>query len=275
MEYDVERIEKMFEFAEKYPRNRMKESLKVFVRDNLDQIISNQRFLSSGKPFVEFMSSINQCSQKEKESVFEAVYKWTENQVLKHKDAEDENFNLIVAVKDELSVAFPHIFDMDKSAMDYDFLMNFMVKKGLFLSPNELELIYESYGNYTDDIRFKIIKEQALQRQKLASDSENFGLVHSIKADLSEVIKIAKFYEMDNSYLMDFVVAEGFITAEQVRHTRVSIENNNGKVVGVFEDSLHIRRAIQQNSKYSIHRRSTTLRSFLDLVRFNVPKTAS
>uniref|UniRef100_A0A914PNE9 BTB domain-containing protein n=1 Tax=Panagrolaimus davidi TaxID=227884 RepID=A0A914PNE9_9BILA len=282
--YNVETIEEMVEFAEKYSLDRMKGALEVFIRCNLDQIVSNERFSSSGKPVVEFMSSINLYIQKQKESVFEAVYKWTEYQVLKQKNAEDGNFNLLEAVRDEVSVAFPHIYDMDKSAMNYGFLMDFMVKKGFYLSPNELKILYERYRKNDvpiEDRPFKIVyelaEEQALQRQKLASDGENFNLIDSIKADLSEVIKIAKFYEMDKSFLMNFVVAKGIITAEQARHvddTRVSIKNNGKVIVGVFTDSLNIRRAIEQKSNYSIQLRNTTLLRFLEF-KFNVPKTAA
>uniref|UniRef100_A0A914P983 BTB domain-containing protein n=1 Tax=Panagrolaimus davidi TaxID=227884 RepID=A0A914P983_9BILA len=286
MEYNVERIEEMVEFYEKYSLDSMKGALKVFVRCNLDKIVSRKRILSSGKLFVEFMSLNNQYSQKEKESVFEAVYKWTENQVLKQKDAEDENINLFEAVKDELSVAFPHIYAMDKSAMNYNFLMNFIVRKGFFLSPNELKILYERYrmNSLIEDICFRTVfnlaEKQALQRQKLASDGENFNLIDSIKADLSEVIKIAKFYQMQNSFLMDFVFAKGIITAEQARHvddTRVSIKNNGKVIVGVFTDSLNILRAIEQKGKhcvYSIQSQSTTLLRLLEL-KFKVPITAS
>uniref|UniRef100_A0A914P517 Uncharacterized protein n=1 Tax=Panagrolaimus davidi TaxID=227884 RepID=A0A914P517_9BILA len=211
-----------------------------------------------------------------------SVYKWTENQVLKQKNAEDENFNLLEAVKDELSVDFPHIYALDKSAMNYDFLMNFMFKKGFCLSPNELKIFYERYGKSIEDKSFKIVynlaEEQALQKQKMNPNDEILNLFDSIKAGLSEVIKIAKFNQMQNSFLMNFVVAKGIITAEQARHvhdTRVSIKNNGKVIVGVFEDSLHIRRAVEQNSKYSIQRRSTTLLHFLELDEFDVPKTAS
>uniref|UniRef100_A0A914P1B5 BTB domain-containing protein n=1 Tax=Panagrolaimus davidi TaxID=227884 RepID=A0A914P1B5_9BILA len=281
MEYNVERIEEMFEFSEKYSLDRLKGALKVFIRRNLGQIISHERFLSSGKRFVEFMSLNNQYLQKQEESVFEAVYKWTENQVMKQKNAEDENFNLVEAVKDELSVDFPHIYAMNKSAMDYEFLMSFMVKKGFYLSPNELKLLYERYGHRIEDRPFKIVynlaEEQALQKQKMNPNDENFNLVDSIKADLSEVIKIAKFNQMQNSFLMNFVVAKGFITEEQaryVRDTRVSIKNNGKVIVGVFTDSLNIRRAIEQKTNYSIQLRNTTLLRFLEF-KFNVPKTAA
>uniref|UniRef100_A0A914PCC1 BTB domain-containing protein n=1 Tax=Panagrolaimus davidi TaxID=227884 RepID=A0A914PCC1_9BILA len=196
MIYNVETIEEMVEFSEKYSLNRMKGALKEFIRCNLDQIIRHERFLSGGKLFVEFMSSIDQYSQKEKENVFEAVYKWTEHQVLKQKDAEDETFNLVVAVKDELSVAFPYIYSMDNTAMNYDFLMSFM---GI---------------SYT----FIIWQKNKLHKDKNWLHGENFNLIDSIKADLFEVIKIAKFYQMQNSFLINFVVAKGIITAEQARH---------------------------------------------------------
>uniref|UniRef100_A0AC35G4C0 Uncharacterized protein n=1 Tax=Panagrolaimus sp. PS1159 TaxID=55785 RepID=A0AC35G4C0_9BILA len=169
---------------------------------------------------------------------------------------------------------------MDKSAMNYESLISFMVKKGFHLSPIELKTLYERYSNRPFKIVYYLPEKQALQRQKLASDGENFNLSDSIKADLSEVTKTAKFYQMQNSFLMNFVVAKGIITAEQASHvddTRVSIKNNGKVIVGVFTDSLNIRRAIENKSYYSIYsiqRQSTTLLRFLEL-KFDVPKTAS
>uniref|UniRef100_A0A914PTK1 BTB domain-containing protein n=1 Tax=Panagrolaimus davidi TaxID=227884 RepID=A0A914PTK1_9BILA len=103
----------------------------VFKLIDLAEFTGTERFLSSKKSFVDFLSSVNTSSRYSlnfllEEKVFRAVYKWTENQVMKQKDADDKNFDLLEAVKDELRKTFPLIFSMEKSKMSKDFLMHFM-----------------------------------------------------------------------------------------------------------------------------------------------------
>uniref|UniRef100_A0A914QRD0 BTB domain-containing protein n=1 Tax=Panagrolaimus davidi TaxID=227884 RepID=A0A914QRD0_9BILA len=131
MKYDIESIEEMFEFADTYSLKKMKNAIKNFIHLNVDKVTGTERFLSSKKSFVDFLSSVNTSSRYSlnfllEEKVFRAVYKWTENQVMKQKDADDKNFDLVEAVKDELRKTFPQIFSMDKSKMSKDFLMHFM-----------------------------------------------------------------------------------------------------------------------------------------------------
>uniref|UniRef100_A0A914P198 BTB domain-containing protein n=1 Tax=Panagrolaimus davidi TaxID=227884 RepID=A0A914P198_9BILA len=269
MKYNVGNIDEMVEFSEKYSLDRMKEALKVFIRSNLDQIVSNKRFLSSGKLFVEFMSLDDQYSQKEKESVFEAIYKWTENQVIKQKNAEVKNFNLLEAVKDELRETFPHIYSMDKTKMSKDFLMDFMFEKGIFLSPDEFKSIYERI-RCSGDVRFCfnfvyfLAEKQALQKQKM-NPNESFNLADSIKADLVDIIPIVEFYIMDKAFVMDFIVSKGIYF-----DIRVSIENNRKTVTGVFKNDI----LAVSHKVTCLKQTSTNMCRFLQL-KFPIPSIKS
>uniref|UniRef100_A0AC35G642 BTB domain-containing protein n=1 Tax=Panagrolaimus sp. PS1159 TaxID=55785 RepID=A0AC35G642_9BILA len=104
MKYDIESIEEMFEFADTYSLKKMKNAMKDFIGWNFDKVTGTERFLSSKKSFVDFLSSINTglyppWNFLKEEKVFRAVYKWTEHQVMKQKDADDKNFDLLDAVK--------------------------------------------------------------------------------------------------------------------------------------------------------------------------------
>uniref|UniRef100_A0AC35F7C9 BACK domain-containing protein n=1 Tax=Panagrolaimus sp. PS1159 TaxID=55785 RepID=A0AC35F7C9_9BILA len=195
MEYNIESIEEMFDFSQKYSVSNMKQELKRYIRSNIGEVTSTERLLSYKKPFVDFLFS----TDSDKGKHFEAVYKWTEHQVLEQHDPEDKSFNLLEAVKAELRETFPQIFSIDgiwweydfKTRMEYDFLMNFVIEKA---------------------------EKQALQKQKMSSDAETFNIADCIKADLIEVIPNASFNRMEKSFLMNFVVAKGIITEEQANH---------------------------------------------------------
>uniref|UniRef100_A0AC35FZ08 Uncharacterized protein n=1 Tax=Panagrolaimus sp. PS1159 TaxID=55785 RepID=A0AC35FZ08_9BILA len=63
-----------------------------------------------------------------------------------------------------------------------------------------------------------LAEKQALQKQKKSSDGENFNIIDSIKADLSEVFKIVKFHKMKETFLMEFVVHKGiFLSADEIK----------------------------------------------------------
>uniref|UniRef100_A0A914QPI9 BTB domain-containing protein n=1 Tax=Panagrolaimus davidi TaxID=227884 RepID=A0A914QPI9_9BILA len=187
--FTIENYEEMFEFSQKYSLSKMEYALKVFVCSNFDEITKAEKLFSYEKPFMDLLSSINYPM----EEVFEVVYKWTEHQVMKQKDAEEnDNFDLLEVVKKELLLNFPKVYFMDKTKMEHGFLVNFIQRSHL-----------------TEDGRFKFVydlaEKQALQKQKMSSDGENFNIVDSIKANLSEVLIIVQFYKMKGTFLMDFV----------------------------------------------------------------------
>uniref|UniRef100_A0A914P1T2 BTB domain-containing protein n=1 Tax=Panagrolaimus davidi TaxID=227884 RepID=A0A914P1T2_9BILA len=299
MKYDIERIEEMFEFADTYSLKKMKNAIKNFIGWNLDKVTGAERFLSSKKSFVDFLSSVNTFSKEEK--LFKAVYKWTEHQVMKQKDADDKNFDLLEAVKDELRKTFPQIFSMDKSKMSKDFLMHFMTKKRIFFSPDEFKSIYEgirrsdgefcyriptfNHSNIFDD-KFKALvlaekqdkekKKQALKKQKM-NPNENFNLADSVKTLLSKVIPNVEFFKMDETFVMCFIVAKGILTEEQANHVfdiRVSVTNFFKTITGDFKDDIGIGQAIELKSPYEIQQSSDKIIRFLDL-KFRMPKTPS
>uniref|UniRef100_A0A914QYK7 BTB domain-containing protein n=1 Tax=Panagrolaimus davidi TaxID=227884 RepID=A0A914QYK7_9BILA len=288
MKYDIESIEEGFEFADTYSLKKMKNAIKNFIGGNFDEITGTERFLSCKKSFVDFLSSVDTGSYYghyswnflNQEKKFGAVYKWTEHQIMKQKDADDENFNLFEAVNDELRDTFPHFLSMDKTVMSKDFLMNFMFKKGILLSPDELKSIYEIIQWRGVEFCFKYVydlaEKQALQKQKM-DPNESFNLVDSVKTLLSKVIPNVEFCKMDITFVMDFIVAKGILTEEQANHVfdiRVSVTNFFKTITGDFKDEMGIGQAIALKSPYEIQQSSDKIIRFLDL-KFRMPKTPS
>uniref|UniRef100_A0AC35G9J1 BTB domain-containing protein n=1 Tax=Panagrolaimus sp. PS1159 TaxID=55785 RepID=A0AC35G9J1_9BILA len=116
MEYNLDNIEEMLEFAEKYSLCKMKAAIKHFVSYYFGKVVSNKRFLSYCLvSFVEFFSLIGYCS---KEGIFEAVYKWTEHQVVKQSTDENQKFNCIESVKNKLMFTLLVIYELaEKQAL--------------------------------------------------------------------------------------------------------------------------------------------------------------
>uniref|UniRef100_A0AC35FX10 BTB domain-containing protein n=1 Tax=Panagrolaimus sp. PS1159 TaxID=55785 RepID=A0AC35FX10_9BILA len=263
MEYNFGNIEELLEFAETYSMDRMKRAVKHFVTCNFEKVVSNKKFLSYKKHFVEYLSSIHYGS---KEIIFEAVYKWTEHQVMKERTDKNQKFNRLEAVKNKLITEFPHVYSFKSTVMTQKFTKDFL----------------ECYGR-GEDGKFKLIYElaekQALQKQKMSSEGENFNIVESIKADLAEVLTIVKFYKMTQFFLTNFIVAKGFITAEQASHVndiRVSITNNGQLITGVLNGDIGraIAIAIERRGTYNVTRRNTTVIRFVDY-KFLIPSTPS
>uniref|UniRef100_A0A914PL05 BTB domain-containing protein n=1 Tax=Panagrolaimus davidi TaxID=227884 RepID=A0A914PL05_9BILA len=153
MEYDVESIEEMFEFAQKYSLKYMKHIVKKFVSSNFEKIISSESLLSYKKPFMDILA----CRIRRKGKTFEPIYKWVEQQVIAEKDVDDESFNLLETVKTEFREKFPQIFSIDKAEMDYGFLKDFVVEKGFFLSPAEFKALYQKDSWRAVDHRFQLV----------------------------------------------------------------------------------------------------------------------
>uniref|UniRef100_A0A914QP49 BTB domain-containing protein n=1 Tax=Panagrolaimus davidi TaxID=227884 RepID=A0A914QP49_9BILA len=286
IKYNVETIEEMVEFSIKYFMTRMQAALKVFICSNLDEVVSNERFASYKKSVVEVLASVDDSEKKEK--IFEAVYKWIENQVVQQYTPEAADVNLLEVIKDELCATFPHIYFKNKIEMKYDFLLNFIVEKGFHFSPDEFKALYlkfhYDYSRFVYDVEkcfkcvYDLAEKQALQKQRMALNGEGFSVADSVKADLVKVIPIIKFYLMKENFLMDFVVAKGVITAEQASHvydTRVCISNYGSCVTGVFKDDLGILSAYNKHESYfRVRRKSTTKLRFIQ-TKFLIPSTPS
>uniref|UniRef100_A0A914R5L0 BTB domain-containing protein n=1 Tax=Panagrolaimus davidi TaxID=227884 RepID=A0A914R5L0_9BILA len=295
MNKTIESIEELTEFALKYSLPQLTHSIKSFIMNNSDKVYNNKTFIAFKKPFVEFVSSIyrvhdSRLKRFENSSVdgnrnesgfFESIYNWAEHQVMKQKDSNDCNVNLLEAVKAELSNILPGIKYCN---MRFDFLMNFVVEKGFILSPAEFKEIHSgcfAYNSYHVEKRFKCIYElaekQASQKQKI-SPNQDFNVVDSIKTDLTEVLSDLKFGKMGKEFLMNFVVANGIITEEQVKHvydTRVEIQNAKRSIHGLMKGDLGIRLASEAMyfNNY-VDQYSTTITRF-SRFNFSVPKTPS
>uniref|UniRef100_A0AC35FY23 BTB domain-containing protein n=1 Tax=Panagrolaimus sp. PS1159 TaxID=55785 RepID=A0AC35FY23_9BILA len=274
IKYNVETIEEMVEFSIKYFMTRMQGALKVFICSNFDAVVSNERFASYKKSIVEVLASVDDGDKKEK--IFEAVYKWTENQVIQQYTPEIADVNLLEVIKDELCATFPHVYFMNKTEMKYNFLLNFIVEKGFHLSPDEFKALYLKF--HYDYSRFVYDVEKCFRCQRMALNGEEFSVADSVKADLVKVVPIIKFYLMKENFLMDFVVAKGVITAEQASHvydTRVSVSNYGSCVTGVFKDDFGILSAYNKHESYfKIKRKSTTKIRFIQ-TKFLIPSTPS
>uniref|UniRef100_A0A914P913 BTB domain-containing protein n=1 Tax=Panagrolaimus davidi TaxID=227884 RepID=A0A914P913_9BILA len=277
MKYNLGNIEEMLQFAAKYSLTKMKAALSEKTLWYFFLIWRTKGFPSYKKRFVVFLSTIDYCS---KENIFETVYKWTKHQLMKHRTDKNQKFNRPEAVKNKLITEFPHVYSFGGTAMSQKFLMNFLVEKGFHFSPNDLEDLYGTLYNRDEDANFKLIYElaekQALQKQKMSSDGENFNIADSVKADLAEVLPLVKFYKMKQKFLTNFVVAKGIITAEQASHVNdiiVFITNNGKRITGVFNGDIGIRRAIEGTVRYNATRRNTAVIRFVD--KFLIPSSPS
>uniref|UniRef100_A0A914Q2H7 BTB domain-containing protein n=1 Tax=Panagrolaimus davidi TaxID=227884 RepID=A0A914Q2H7_9BILA len=281
MNYYVQNIEEMFEFAQKYSMEHMEDLIKKFVSSNFEAIISSESLLSYKKPFMDVLASIIHYPWKGK--IFEAIYKWVEHQVITQKDVEDESFNLLETVKtefpvkDELRETFPHIYSLDKTKMSKYFLIDFMFEKGILLSPGEFRSIYQRIrrtwdGEFCFKYVYDLAEKQALQKQKM-NPNNSFNLADSVKILLSEVIPNVEFCKMNKTFVMDFIVPKGILTEEQANHLfdiRVSIENNRKTVTGVFKNDI----LAVSHKVTCLKQTSTNMCRFLKL-KFPIPSIKS
>uniref|UniRef100_A0A914Q3U9 BTB domain-containing protein n=1 Tax=Panagrolaimus davidi TaxID=227884 RepID=A0A914Q3U9_9BILA len=142
MEYNVESIEEMFEFSKKYSMDYMEHTIKKFVDTNFEEILSSESLLSYKKPFMDVLASIIHYPWKEKTYeaviIFTYIYKWIEHQ----GDVEDESFYLHETAKTEFREKFPQIFSIDEAEMDYGFLKDFFVAKGIITEEQANHVCY-------------------------------------------------------------------------------------------------------------------------------------
>uniref|UniRef100_A0A914ZA04 BTB domain-containing protein n=1 Tax=Panagrolaimus superbus TaxID=310955 RepID=A0A914ZA04_9BILA len=124
MKKSVETIEELFVFAQTYSLPKLESSLESFFWSNYEKLCKSDAFISFKKPFVEFLCAVDFIYRCKKEILFESVYKWAEHRILKDKSVDgDESFNLLEAVKAELSTFLSHFYF---PKMDFNFLMDFV-----------------------------------------------------------------------------------------------------------------------------------------------------
>uniref|UniRef100_A0A914PWG7 BTB domain-containing protein n=1 Tax=Panagrolaimus davidi TaxID=227884 RepID=A0A914PWG7_9BILA len=290
--FTVENIEEIFEFCQKYSLEKLEYSLRSFIDDNFDEINKTEKFNAFKKLFIQFLFGVERafiCSfekdstkvynRVKEDEFFGAVYKWAENQVTKYESSNDNNFNLDDAIKVELNDFLPHT---EFWKMTYDFLRDFVVEKGFFLSPDELKKFFLSYradGENEENVvkaAYELAKKQALKKQKLILDGQSFNVADSIKADLAGIIPQIKFCEMKKLFLMDFVVANGILSEEQADF---QIENNGNTISGVFKDSFGIREKLQMRtySRYDTKQNSSNSNRKIRYtgLKFPIPSTSA
>uniref|UniRef100_A0AC35FM88 BACK domain-containing protein n=1 Tax=Panagrolaimus sp. PS1159 TaxID=55785 RepID=A0AC35FM88_9BILA len=276
IEYNVESIEEMFEFSQKYSMKNMEDLIKKFVSSNFEKIISSESLLSYKKPFMDVLASVIHYPWKEK--TFEAIYKWVEHHVITQNDTEDESFSLLEAVKTELREKFPQIYSIDKTGFNYEFLLNFIVVKGFCMSQTEFKTLYETYafcGGQRFQRLWRLAEKQAIVMKKVTHD-QSFSVADSIKADLVIIIPNLEYYKMDRKFLMESLVPAGILTEEQASHvydTRVTIENNGKVIAGIFDDNIGVLRRIQDKS-CNDKRKNTNIARFLKF-KFAIPSSPS
>uniref|UniRef100_A0AC34G261 BTB domain-containing protein n=1 Tax=Panagrolaimus sp. ES5 TaxID=591445 RepID=A0AC34G261_9BILA len=271
----LENIEKMFEFAEKYSLYKFTESVKYYAVEQ--DICEYENFNAFKKPFIEFLSHYDEFCTKE--LFFENIYKWAEHRIMKEKAVDnDTNFNLLEAIKIELNTVLSKI---KFSWMSFDFLMNFVVEKGFFLSSVEMSKFFFRLCYYR--LRKKpftclsdLVQKQALLKQKV-SPNDNFNLQDSINADLAEIIPLVDFYKLEKRFLMDYIVGNGILTEKQanlVFETKVEVENNGKIISGVFMDNYSIRLTFENKSPYEEYSYNSR-RCHFNYTRVHIPSTRS
>uniref|UniRef100_A0A914QTS0 BTB domain-containing protein n=1 Tax=Panagrolaimus davidi TaxID=227884 RepID=A0A914QTS0_9BILA len=266
----VENIEDMYDLSQKYSLEEFEKRLSSFIYHNFDELIKPEKFIAFKKPFIQFMSAVEKAivstdeshakrlyNRVKYESFFKAVFKWAENQVTKREGSNDDNFNVQEAIKAELNDILPHI---EFWKMTFDFLINFVVEKGFFLSSDELEKFFcfrfdcENEEDYIKSV-YQLAEKQALKKQKMIPGGQSFSVADSIKADLAGIIPRIKFFKLKKSFLMDFVVEKGILSEEQancVFYSRIQIQHNGNTVTGVFKDDFGILKEFNKRHPFQL-----------------------
>uniref|UniRef100_A0AC35FCF2 BTB domain-containing protein n=1 Tax=Panagrolaimus sp. PS1159 TaxID=55785 RepID=A0AC35FCF2_9BILA len=162
--------------------------------------------------FVELYDTLVDEREFEKEEAFEAVYQLAEKQVLKMQKASPAaDFKLIDAVKKELVNVIPKV---EFRQMSYDFLMEFVVERGFFLTPSDFPTCLANLRQHYNQplinqpelftTIFKLAEKQVLQKKKSSSD-ENFNCYDTIRNELSVVCDSFDFAQMSCEFLMELV----------------------------------------------------------------------
>uniref|UniRef100_A0A914PMD8 BTB domain-containing protein n=1 Tax=Panagrolaimus davidi TaxID=227884 RepID=A0A914PMD8_9BILA len=268
----VENMEEMYDFSQKYSLKGFERQLYYFLATifkcpNVDEIIKPEKFNAFKKPFIQFMFAVKKdmvypdlinvkilWNRVQNGNFFKAVFQWAENQVTKHESSNDDSFNVEEAIKAELNDFLPHI---EFWKMTYDFLINFVVEKGFFLSSDELEKFScyfrvdcENEESFVKAV-YELAEKQALKKQKMIPDGQSFSVADSIKADLAGIIPKIKFNKLKKSFLIDFVVANGILSEEQANCVfliRIEITQKGNTITGVFDDNFGFRKKVERHT---------------------------
>uniref|UniRef100_A0AC34EZG8 BTB domain-containing protein n=1 Tax=Panagrolaimus sp. ES5 TaxID=591445 RepID=A0AC34EZG8_9BILA len=124
----------MLEIAEKYSMIYLKQSIFIFISNNLLSFLESKHLLLLEKSTLK---DIVECVKGtvEQEKLFEAVYKWAENQATK-KQKLLKIFDLNDAMKMELTDFLPFI-KFEK--MSSKFLIEYIVRKSFLFTDEELQ----------------------------------------------------------------------------------------------------------------------------------------
>uniref|UniRef100_A0A914Y2D4 BACK domain-containing protein n=1 Tax=Panagrolaimus superbus TaxID=310955 RepID=A0A914Y2D4_9BILA len=134
MEINLNNVYQIIDVADKYFMTQVKRSIHAFIPNNLSDFVQSEHFLNLDKSILkEIVESFPILS--EKEVLFEAVYKWAENQAIK-KQRLDETLNLNETIKEEFSHVFPFV---RIGKMDLDFIVKFVWQKSFLFSDEELK----------------------------------------------------------------------------------------------------------------------------------------
>uniref|UniRef100_A0AC34FT65 BTB domain-containing protein n=1 Tax=Panagrolaimus sp. ES5 TaxID=591445 RepID=A0AC34FT65_9BILA len=217
---------------------------------------------------------------------FKNTYNVAEKQVLKKQEMyPEESFNL----NDSINAYLVDVIPLVKfSIMDPEFLLDFVVENGFFLSPAEFSEAFLTQSFSFQDI-YELAEKQALKKQEMYAE-ESFNLRDSISASLVDVMPNVKFSTMSFEVLMTFVFSNQIISKEQanqVSETLVEIKNDGKIITGVFKDVHRIRRYLESHVHRirrfleSCHQRARNVkRQNISLIRFPqlkfpVPSTPS
>uniref|UniRef100_A0AC34GNL4 BTB domain-containing protein n=1 Tax=Panagrolaimus sp. ES5 TaxID=591445 RepID=A0AC34GNL4_9BILA len=265
LENDIDMIN-IFEkadFAQSYSLSKYLKSLKRFICQNLDALIKADDFFFYEKSFIEILVTVDR--NYDEEQFFVKVYHWALQQAnLKKEAAESEEFNLDLAIKNELRGIICHIkfsrmnlqFLLDFiglffkktlvkmaekvakadrtpsfsqkvldvviteaskflskikfSAMSFEFIKNYVVKKSFLFTASELYKIVSKCKRDTEqeaelfETLYGLAEDQEVKKEIQDLDV-NYDFSQSIHNALSEILKNIHFHHMPFEFLMDFV----------------------------------------------------------------------
>jgi hypothetical protein len=220
-------------------------------------------------------------TREPEEEFFKAVCELAEGYALKKQETIlSENFDLKAAVKEELIEIIPKV---KFSSMKLDFLADFVVKKGFTFNAAELYKLFVEFKDQFENEEklleaFYILAEAQAHEKEItamaAATNENFNLIDTIKADLADILPKVQFYKMNKTFLKGFVVKNGILSDDDVRHIfdyRVVIENGGSTLTGTFVDTFGIKDRLGTVG-YKLPARATYKQRFTRL-KFTVPST--
>uniref|UniRef100_A0A914P3A9 BTB domain-containing protein n=1 Tax=Panagrolaimus davidi TaxID=227884 RepID=A0A914P3A9_9BILA len=135
-ELNLANVFRLLETSNKYSLTQTMKLIHNFITQNFSNFIKSDEFFNANEMVIKEFLTMEPKFNSHYEEIFEAVYKWSENRAIKkQKESNDENFNMNVAIKNEMH-KFLKYFDFKK--MELNFLHNFVVRRGFLFSYDEL-----------------------------------------------------------------------------------------------------------------------------------------